>query len=90
MRKLPRIVAGRFRTLEEVEQVLREGVADMVSMVRAQIADPNLVRKTREGRVEEVRPCIACNQGCIGGEIRIGRMGCVVNPAVGFELYRKV
>jgi 2,4-dienoyl-CoA reductase-like NADH-dependent reductase (Old Yellow Enzyme family)/thioredoxin reductase len=83
--KVPRIVAGRFRTLEEAEQVLREGSADMVSMVRAQIADPELVRKTREGRVDEVRPCIGCNQGCIGGLHRWGKLGCLVNPAVGFE-----
>jgi 2,4-dienoyl-CoA reductase-like NADH-dependent reductase (Old Yellow Enzyme family) len=84
-RRVPGIVAGRFRTLEEVEQVLREGTADLVSMVRAQIADPDLVRKTREGRVDEIRPCIACNQGCIGGLGRNGRIGCTVNPAAGFE-----
>jgi 2,4-dienoyl-CoA reductase-like NADH-dependent reductase (Old Yellow Enzyme family) len=83
---VPRIVTGRFRTLEEVEQVLREGVADLVSMVRAQIADPNLVKKTREGRVEEVRPCIACNQGCVGGYIRDQRLGCTVNATAGFEV----
>ena len=82
---LPRIVAGRFRTLEEAEQVLRDGAADMVSLVRAQIADPDLVRKTREGMAERVRPCIACNQGCIGGLYRGGKLGCLVNPAVGFE-----
>lgn len=49
------------------------------------IADPNLVRKTREGRADEVRPCIACNQGCIGGIFRANRMGCTVNAAVGAE-----
>jgi len=83
---LPRIVAGRFRTLEEAEQVLRDGAADMVSLVRAQIADPDLVRKTRDGLAEQVRPCIACNQGCIGQLFRGGKLGCLVNPAVGFEL----
>lgn len=82
---VPRIVSGRIRTLEDAEQLLREGVADMVSMVRAQIADPLLVKKTREGRAEEVRPCIGCNQGCIGGLIRDMRLGCLVNPAVGYE-----
>src|SRR5277367_5933291 len=84
---LPRIVAGRFRTLDEAQQVLNEGIADMVGMVRAQIADPNLIRKTREGRAEDVRPCIACNQGCIGGLFRDLWLGCTVNPAVGFEKY---
>jgi 2,4-dienoyl-CoA reductase-like NADH-dependent reductase (Old Yellow Enzyme family) len=83
--KIPRIVAGRYRTLEEAEQTLREGIADLVSLVRQNIADPDLVRKTREGRPEDVRPCIACNQGCVGGIIREGKLGCAVNPAVGAE-----
>lgn len=82
---VPRIISGRIRTLEEAEGLLREGVADMISLVRAQIADPMLVKKTREGRADEVRPCIACNQGCIGGLMRDMRLGCLVNPAVGFE-----
>jgi hypothetical protein len=82
---VPSIVTGRFRTLEEAEHVIAEGVADMVSMVRALIADPDVVRKTRAGRADEVRPCIACNQACYGGVSTGGRMGCVVNPAVGFE-----
>jgi hypothetical protein len=80
-----RLVTGRFRTLEEIEQTLRDGVADLVSMVRALIADPYLVRKTREGRPQEVRPCIACNQGCLGGALAAGRVGCTVNPAMGAE-----
>jgi 2,4-dienoyl-CoA reductase-like NADH-dependent reductase (Old Yellow Enzyme family) len=82
---VPRIVTGRFRTLEEAEQVLRNGEADLVSMVRAQIADPDLVRKTRDIGADAVRPCIGCNQGCLGGLFRVGRMGCAVNPAAGSE-----
>jgi 2,4-dienoyl-CoA reductase-like NADH-dependent reductase (Old Yellow Enzyme family) len=83
---VPSIVNGRFRTLAEAEQVLADGVADMVSLVRALIADPDVVRKTREGRVHEIRPCIACNQGCIGGIASFPmRLGCTVNPAAGFE-----
>jgi NADPH-dependent 2,4-dienoyl-CoA reductase/sulfur reductase-like enzyme len=83
---VPRIVTGRFRTLEEVEQVLRSRQADLVSMVRAHIADPDLVRKTREGRGGEVRPCIGCNQGCIARTSGIDlRLGCTVNPAIGRE-----
>lgn len=85
VRTLPRIVVGRFRTLEEADQVIRSGVADMVSMVRAHIADPDIVRKTIEGRVEDVRPCIACNQGCQGGIWRDGRLGCAINAAAGRE-----
>lgn len=83
--RVPRIVTGRYRTLEEAEQVLRDGAADMVSLVRAQIADPLLVAKTRDGDAMDVRPCIACNQGCVGGLLTIGRMQCTVNPAAGYE-----
>src|SRR5258708_4012646 len=54
-------------------------------MVRAQVADPNLIAKTRAGRAMEVRPCIGCNQGCIGGVKRELRLGCTVNPAAGME-----
>lgn len=84
--KVPAIVTGRFRTLEEADQVIRTGEADLVGMTRATIADPELVRKTVEGRTEDVRPCIACNQKCAGGVFGPARrMGCAVNVAVGFE-----
>ena len=83
--KIPRIVSGRFRTLEEAEEVLKDGDADLVGIVRALIADPDLVRKTRAGQAARVRPCIACNQGCIGNIIRGGGLQCTVNPAAGFE-----
>jgi 2,4-dienoyl-CoA reductase-like NADH-dependent reductase (Old Yellow Enzyme family) len=82
---LPVLVTGRFRTLEEADQVIGAGDADLVALTRAHIADPDLVRKTVAGRVDEVRPCIGCNHGCIGNLIAFGRMSCTVNPAVGFE-----
>jgi 2,4-dienoyl-CoA reductase-like NADH-dependent reductase (Old Yellow Enzyme family) len=83
---VPRFVVGRFRTLEEADQVIRDGVADMVGLVRAMIADQDLVRKTVEGHPEQVRPCIACNQGCLGGHsLPTPRMLCTVNPVVGSE-----
>ena len=83
--KLPRLLNGRFRTLEEVEQALRAGEADLISMVRAHIADPDIVAKSAAGTPERVRPCIACNQGCIGRVATSGRLGCVVNTAAGDE-----
>lgn len=84
--KVPRIVTGRIRTLEEADQILRDGDADLVSMTRAHIADPDIVRKTLAGRAEDVRPCIGCNQGCVAGVMSPARwMGCTVNPSVGFE-----
>jgi 2,4-dienoyl-CoA reductase-like NADH-dependent reductase (Old Yellow Enzyme family) len=82
---VPTIVTGRFRTLDEAEKVLADGVADMVSMVRALIADPEVVEKTRSGRAHEIRPCIGCNQGCYASVLAGGRIGCTVNPAAGSE-----
>lgn len=82
---LPTMITGRILSLQDAEEVLRNGEADMVSMVRALIADPHLVRKTQEGRTSEVRPCISCNQACAGGLTSRGLMGCVVNPACGHE-----
>jgi hypothetical protein len=75
---------GRYATLDDAEQALKAGQADLVNIVRGMIADPMLVVKARQGRGTEVRPCIGCNQGCIGG-VFSGRMGCAVNPAVGYE-----
>jgi 2,4-dienoyl-CoA reductase-like NADH-dependent reductase (Old Yellow Enzyme family) len=81
----PRMVIGRIRTLEEAEGILREGIADLVHMNRAHIADPDIVRKTRAGHPEQVRPCIACDQGCWAGLAQGYPMACTVNPATGFE-----
>jgi 2,4-dienoyl-CoA reductase-like NADH-dependent reductase (Old Yellow Enzyme family) len=82
---VPVLVTGRFRTLQEADQVIAAGQADMVALTRAHIADPDIVRKTLEGGELDVRPCIGCNHGCIGGLLSAGRIGCTVNVAVGFE-----
>src|SRR3546814_574310 len=82
---IPRFVIGRIRTLEEAEQILRDGVADIVHMNRAHIADPDIVRKTRAGHPEQVRACIACNQACWNG-VNLGLpIACTINPAAGRE-----
>ncbi len=84
--RVPTFVNGRFNTLREVEDLLATGAADMVSMVRGLIADPELITKSLAGREDEVRPCIGCNQDCIGGVNRFPpRMGCVVNVDAGWE-----
>jgi 2,4-dienoyl-CoA reductase-like NADH-dependent reductase (Old Yellow Enzyme family) len=80
---VPTILTGRIMTLDHASQLVAEGVTDMVSMVRALIADPDLVRKSRQGRAGEVRPCIGSSQGCIAHEE--GHIGCVVNASAGFE-----
>ena len=83
---IPSIVTGRFRTLEEVDQAVRLGQADLVGMTRATIADPDLVVKTKRGDATRVRPCIACNQGCVGQLLSpLRKVGCAVNAGAGFE-----
>ncbi|MGE0667705.1 MAG: FAD-dependent oxidoreductase [Sphingomonadales bacterium] len=83
--RIPRFVTGRFRTLQDVDDAIARGDADMVGMTRAHIADPDIVRKTLEGREHEIRRCIGCNQGCLGGLMQ-GRLSCTVNVTVGREL----
>ncbi len=83
---IPSIVTGRYRTMEEVDQAIRTGQADLVGMTRATIADPDLVNKTRAGQESRVRPCIACNQGCVGQLLSpLRKVGCAVNAGAGFE-----
>jgi mycofactocin system FadH/OYE family oxidoreductase 2 len=82
---LPVFATGRINDPALAERVLAEGHADMIGVVRGQIADPDFAVKAREGRTEEIRYCIACNQNCYG---RVGlnkTIGCVQNPSAGAE-----
>ena len=84
--RVPTIVTGRIMDLHDAERVVRSGIADLVSMVRATIADPEIVAKSFRGDAKRVRPCISCNQGCVGGLLGApGKVGCLVNPEAGFE-----
>ena len=83
--RLPVFCTNRINDPHLAENILEDGQADMIGMVRALICDPELPNKARDGRFDDIRHCIACNQGCIG---RMGlgyRLGCVQNPAVGEE-----
>ena len=83
--KVPVIVAGRVMTVEQAEAALAAGVCDLVGMTRALIADPELPRKTSEGRVDDIRVCVGASEGCIG-RLRQGKaIGCVQNPMIGRE-----
>ncbi|HEY6758573.1 MAG TPA: FAD-dependent oxidoreductase [Baekduia sp.] len=83
--EVPVLTANAIRSVERAADIVARGDADMVGMTRAHIADPEIVRKARDGRVGEIRRCVAANQGCV----RRGGMGkgitCTVNPAVGRE-----
>jgi hypothetical protein len=76
---------ARVKTPANAELVLAEGRADLVSIVRGQIADPHLANKARDGRPEDIRPCISCNQLCIGRRMRDYWISCLVNPSAGRE-----
>jgi len=84
--RVPTIVTGRIMDLHDAERVVRSGAAQLVSMVRATIADPEIVAKSFRGDAKRVRPCISCNQGCVGGLLGApGSVACLVNPEAGFE-----
>ena len=76
---------SHIRTPENAEAVLSEGRADLVSIVRGQIADPHLVSKAQEGRPEDIRGCLSCNQMCWGRRSRDYWISCLVNPSAGRE-----
>ena len=77
---IPVITSNRINTPEVAEAVLAEGCADMVSMARPFLADPDFVRKAAEGRAEEIAPCIACNQACLDHTFAGKISTCLVNP----------
>ena len=76
---------SHIRTPENADYVIASGQADMVSIVRGQIADPHLANKAREGRPEDIRPCISCNRNCWGRRFRDYWISCLINPSAGRE-----
>ena len=79
-------VAGRINQPQIAEQILAEGAADMCGMTRAMICDPDMANKAREGRVDDIRACIGCNQACIG-HFQLGlSISCIQHPETGREL----
>lgn len=82
----PVLVAGRINQPQIAEDVLASGQADIIGMTRAMIADPKMPMKAREGRAEDIRACIACNQACIG-HMHLGYpISCIQHPESGREL----
>jgi 2,4-dienoyl-CoA reductase-like NADH-dependent reductase (Old Yellow Enzyme family)/thioredoxin reductase len=80
---IPVIAVGRIKNPVMADRIIGEGSADLVSMGRALLADPHLPMKAREGRFDEITPCISCNR-CIL-TLRKGSVRCAVNPEAGFE-----
>lgn len=76
---------SHIRTPENADYVIASGQADMVSIVRGQIADPHLANKARAGKVADIRPCISCNHQCWGRRSRDYWISCLINPSAGRE-----
>ncbi|GFH34543.1 NADPH-dependent 2,4-dienoyl-CoA reductase [Streptomyces pacificus] len=77
---VPLVTSNRINTPEVAERVLAEGRADMVSMARPFLADPDFVAKAREDRAEAINTCIGCNQACLDHTFSGRLTSCLVNP----------
>lgn len=82
---IPVMTAGRINEACLAESVLKAGKADLIGMGRASLADPDFPIKVREGRLDDIRYCIGCVQGCIGGNMRGENCHCLVNPEMDRE-----
>jgi 2,4-dienoyl-CoA reductase (NADPH2) len=83
--RLPVIATNRLNSPEDAEALLGAGDADLVSMARPLLADPEFPRKASEGREREINTCIACNQGCLDKVFENKRATCLVNPLAAYE-----
>lgn len=82
---LPVIGVGRFKDPVQADRALADGHADLIGVVRGQIADPDFAAKARAGHTETIRLCLSCNQECVG-RMGLNRwLGCIENPYAGRE-----
>ena len=82
---IPLITTNRINTPELAEDILARGDADMVSMARPLLADPDFVLKAAQNRSDEINTCIACNQACLDHVFERKRATCLVNPRACYE-----
>jgi 2,4-dienoyl-CoA reductase-like NADH-dependent reductase (Old Yellow Enzyme family) len=84
--KIPVIAVGKLRTPQRIQTALATGVCDFAAIGRGLLADPDWPLKVQQERLREIRPCVACNQGCISRLFAQRDVRCTVNPEVGREL----
>ncbi len=82
---IPVLVAGRLNQPQDAERVLAGGQADACVMTRALITDPTMPRLAAEGRTDDIRACVACNQACIGHFHAGYPISCIQHPETGRE-----
>ena len=83
---LPVVAFGRIKDPEMAERMLELGEADLIGMARPLIADSDIPSKLAEGRADEIRACIGCNDACIHQVMQVKPIRCIQNPAAGQEL----
>ena len=77
---MPLVTSNRINLPDNAERILADGCADMVSLARPMLADPEFVKKAREARADEINVCIACNQACLDHTFSNKMSSCLVNP----------
>ncbi|MCH8088101.1 MAG: FAD-dependent oxidoreductase [Chloroflexi bacterium] len=82
---VPVLGIGRINSPHLAEEVLAQGKADLIGMVRELIADPKLPNKARDGRADDIRPCIACLESCLGRRTKGKFITCIHHPETGRE-----
>ncbi len=82
---VPIVLAERIRSPEDAERAIAGSSCDIVAMARTWIADPDWGRKIEEGEADRIRPCMSCNQACVGFVFRGLPGSCVLNPVSGRE-----
>jgi 2,4-dienoyl-CoA reductase (NADPH2) len=87
---VPLVTSNRINMPSVAEEVLARGDADMVSMARPMLADPDFVRKAMDDRENEVNTCIACNQACLDHTFQLKQASCLVNPLACYETELKI
>lgn len=83
----PVATVGNFSTLDQAEEVIASGAADVICMARAYLTDHAMVEKCLQSKQAEIRPCLRCHRGCIDNSARGKAIHCSVNPELGFEQY---
>lgn len=84
---VPIICAGRMDNPNTALSALEDDACDMISLGRPLLADPDYVNKLRRGKLEEIRPCISCQEGCMGRIQEYSALNCAVNPQACRERY---
>ena len=82
---IPVVASNRINMPADAEDIIASGDADLVSMARPFLADPEFVNKAATGRADEINTCIACNQACLDHTFANKRASCLVNPRAGYE-----